>query len=106
MKGKLLIVVIICLITINVYAFDPLFYARIDYEAEDRPVSVFAVDLDGDGDNDLAIANASSNNVSVLMNSGEGTFHASINYEVGSYPRSVFGEAREGKAKRRSYEAP
>ena len=52
----------------NVFAFDPLFYARIDYGTGDGPLSVFAVDLDGDGDNDLAVANSYSDDISILIN--------------------------------------
>ncbi len=36
---------------------------------------------------DLAVANAGSNNVSVLLGNGDGTFQAAVNYPVGS--RSV-----------------
>ena len=40
-------------------------------------------DLDGDLDLDLAVANYYSNNVSVLLNNGDGTFAARVTYGVG-----------------------
>jgi hypothetical protein len=79
-----------------VLAFNPLFYARIDYRAGDKPPSVFAIDLDGDGDNDLAVANWDSDNVSVLLNNGDGTFQAAINYGAGNGPSSVFAVDLDG----------
>ncbi len=67
----------------DVPAFEPLFDARIDYGAGNGPRSVFAVDLDGDGDNDLAVANYYSDNVSVRLNNGDGTFQQPVNYGAG-----------------------
>ena len=46
-------------------------------------------DLDGDGDNDLAVANFNRDNVSVLLNRGDGTFVNDVLYGVGDGPRSV-----------------
>jgi len=80
----------------DVSAFEPLFYARIDYGAGDEPTSVFAVDLDGDGDNDLAVANWDSDNVSVLLNNGDGTFQSAVNYRAGDFPHSVFAVDLDG----------
>jgi hypothetical protein len=69
-----------------IFAFDPLFYARIDYGAGKLPVSVFAADLDGDGDADLAVANYYSDNVSIRKNNGDGTFQTAVNYMSGGRP--------------------
>src|SRR5260370_19627352 len=54
-----------------------------------EPVSVAVGDFNGDGKPDLAAANSSSNNVSVLLGNGDGTFQAAVHYAVGSGPRSV-----------------
>ena len=46
-------------------------------------------DFNGDGKADLAVANYSSNNVSVLLGNGNGTFQATVNYGAGTNPYSV-----------------
>ncbi len=67
-----------------------------DYTVAWDPQSVFSADLDGDGNNDLVTANQSSTQVdprgtvSVLLNKGDGTFAAKVDYGVGHAPRSVF----------------
>jgi hypothetical protein len=53
------------------------------------PQSVAAADLDGDGRLDLVVANRVSNTVSVLVNQGEGTFAAKVDYPTGDAPNSV-----------------
>jgi WD40 repeat protein len=50
---------------------------------------VAVADLDGDGVLDLAVANGGSNNVSVLLGNGDGTFQAAANYAVGSDPVAI-----------------
>ena len=82
--------------TTSAFAFDPLFYARIDYGAGDYPVSVYAADLDGDGDDDLAVANLNSYNVSILKNNGDGSFASAVNYGTGGYPSSVYAADLDG----------
>ena len=54
------------------HAQNPLFAPAVNYGTGDAPRSVFSVDLDGDNDNDLAVANGISDNVSVLLNNGDG----------------------------------
>ncbi|MBD3423088.1 MAG: T9SS type A sorting domain-containing protein, partial [Candidatus Latescibacteria bacterium] len=46
-------------------------------------------DLDGDGDIDLAVANAYSDNVSILLGNGDGTFTSAVNYGAGGAPQAV-----------------
>ena len=45
---------------------------------------------DGDSDADLAVANSYSQNVSILLNNGNGTFQTAINYLASKKPYSVF----------------
>jgi hypothetical protein len=54
-----------------------------------NPASVAVGDFNGDGKLDLAVANSASNNVSVLLGNGDGTFQAAVNYAVGTNPASV-----------------
>ena len=44
-------------------------------------------DLNGDGKPDLATANAVADSVSVLINRGDGSFQAKIDYATGRGPR-------------------
>ena len=46
-------------------------------------------DLDGDGAPDLAVANQSSDDVSVLLGAGDGTFAAEQRFGAGDGPFSV-----------------
>jgi hypothetical protein len=45
--------------------------------------------MNSDGKPDLAVANYGSDNVSVLLNLGNGTFAAPVNYAAGSSPLLV-----------------
>ncbi len=79
---------------------DATFAPKVDYVGN-APYSVFSVDLDDDGDNDLAVANRAvagrdGNNVSVLMNNGNGTFAAKVDYAVAFDPYSVFSADLDG----------
>ena len=75
-----------------------LFGPPTNYAAGDQPVSVCSADLDGDGDSDLALVTWGSNtdNLSVLLNNGDGTFADKVDYVVGDYPHSVFAEDLDG----------
>ena len=46
-------------------------------------------DVNGDGRPDLAVANFTSNNVSVLLGNGDGTFQPARSYGAGTNPNSV-----------------
>jgi hypothetical protein len=60
-----------------------------DYTVGNRPQSVAAADLDGDLDVDLAVANALSDDVSILLDEGDGTFAAQVAYVVSEGPAFV-----------------
>jgi hypothetical protein len=59
------------------------------FNTGDYPQSLALGDLDGDGDLDLAVANEFSNNVSVHLNSGDGTFAAGVTYSITEGPHYV-----------------
>jgi len=47
-----------------------------------EPVDLIAADLDGDGGLDLAITNSGSNDISIVLNLGDGTFTPTVNVPV------------------------
>jgi len=81
--------VLIGLLTVNVYADDSLFDPAVNYEVGLSPMSVISTDLDGDHHSDLVVANFGDNNISILMNNGDGTFAAHVTKTVGIQPVSV-----------------
>ncbi|MFY8000206.1 MAG: beta strand repeat-containing protein, partial [Candidatus Kapaibacteriota bacterium] len=65
------------------------------FAAGTQPIFLAFGDVDGDGDLDLATANQTSNDVTVLLNNGSGTFAAAANspFAAGTQPNSVvFGD--------------
>ena len=54
-----------------------------------RPTSVTSADFNGDAQRDLAVANIFSDNVSVLLGNGDGTFQAAQNFGAGDGPRDI-----------------
>ncbi len=65
------------------------FRPAVNYNAGSGPAFVAVGDFNGDGKADLAVANYNTNNVSVLLGKGDGTFQAGVNYNAGSNPYSV-----------------
>jgi FG-GAP-like repeat/Regulator of chromosome condensation (RCC1) repeat len=70
------------------------FAASVDYAAGAQPSSVAVADLNGDGKLDLAVTNQGSfasatGSVSVLINQGNGTFAAAVDYPAGGISNSV-----------------
>ena len=61
----------------------------VPWDVETSPLAVTTADLNRDGKLDLVLADQSSDEVSVVLNSGNGTFAAAVNYGVGSTPVSV-----------------
>ncbi|MDA8104507.1 MAG: VCBS repeat-containing protein, partial [Nitrospiraceae bacterium] len=51
--------------------------------------AIAAGDFNRDGKTDLAVANYGSNNVSVLLGNGNGTFQPAANYPSGASPRGI-----------------
>src|SRR5262249_31341063 len=69
---------------------DGTFRVAVDYAAGTNSSAVAVGDFNGDGIPDLVVGNGtaigSSDNVSVLLGNGDGTFQAAVNYAVGSLP--------------------
>jgi len=68
------------------------FGSQADYTVGPYPESIYTTDLDSDGDIDIATASViyDFNQISVLINNGDGTFSSSIDIPVGETPQSVF----------------
>ena len=59
------------------------------YSACGNPQSVAIADFNGDHIPDLAVANSKSNNISILVGNGDGTFKTAVNYTAGTSPSVV-----------------
>ncbi|MFQ6421331.1 MULTISPECIES: FG-GAP repeat domain-containing protein [unclassified Bacillus (in: firmicutes)] len=53
------------------------------------PLFVTVADFNNDGLLDLAVGNLGTNNISVLLGNGDGTFQAAVNFEVGQSPEVI-----------------
>ena len=60
-----------------------------NYPVGTQPGAVATGDFNQDGKLDLAVANAASNNISILLGNGDGTFQTTMNYAVGPDPVSI-----------------
>ena len=65
------------------------FQAVQRYSVGTNPTAVVTADFNRDGKPDLAVVNNSSNNISVLLGKGDGTFSAANNFDAGSGPNSL-----------------
>ncbi len=81
---------------------DGTFNAKRDYGTRQHPESVAIGDLNGDGSPDLATANHGLwvHTVSVLLNKGDGTFQAKLDYGTGAFDSSVAIGDLNGDSKR------
>ena len=70
---------------------DHTFSRAVSYEAGKKPMSIISGDFhkDGNGMPDLAVANSDSDNITVLINNGDGTFGSILSYAVGEKPVSI-----------------
>jgi hypothetical protein len=53
------------------------------------PLFIVARDINNDGEIDLISANHDSNDVSVLLGNGDGTFQLAKSYPAGTHPNAV-----------------
>jgi VCBS repeat protein/List-Bact-rpt repeat protein len=65
------------------------FSPPVGYSVGEVPEAVAVGDFNGDGNLDLAVANSVSNDVSILLGNGDGTFQPALSYSVGSGPGSL-----------------
>jgi serine/threonine protein kinase/tetratricopeptide (TPR) repeat protein len=79
----------LALLALDTPRAQPGFQAPLAFDAGSNPVSVAVGDLNHDGIADLVVANHDSNNVSVLLGKGDGTFAPAVNYAAGTGPNAV-----------------
>ncbi|CAF3681929.1 unnamed protein product, partial [Rotaria socialis] len=63
-----------------------IFTGQMTYSTGSYPKFLNAVDINGDGKPDIIVVNYASNNVGVLLNTGNGTFSAQTTYLTGTGP--------------------
>jgi len=80
---------LLCLISAAQPAFSSGFGPVTVYPADQGPVSAVITDANQDGNLDLVVVNTTSNDISVLLGNGDGTFQPPVNYAVGKSPVSV-----------------
>jgi len=68
---------------------DSLFGEPIYYDVGVNPSSIVAVKLNADNHIDIAVSNRGEDNVTILLNNGDGTFLTSANPSVNREPRSL-----------------
>ena len=71
----------------SAHSFD--LHEHVEYDVGGMPHGLAADDLDGDGDIDVVTANVLTQNLSVLLNHGNGTFADAVSYPAGAQPRSI-----------------
>ena len=79
----------------NAVDFEP----ATTYPVGTSPSAIVAGDFSGDGKSDLAVANAGSNNISVLVNNGDGTFKPAVNSPAGTSPQAIAAADFNGDGK-------
>jgi hypothetical protein len=65
------------------------FVPSVTYRAGTQPFDVAVGDFTGSGNLDLAVVNLASNDVSILLGNGDGTFQRAVNYPAGDGPGSI-----------------
>ncbi len=88
-ENVLITAVLLVVCSSGLPAFEPLFYAGSNYGAGEEPFSIAVSDYNGDGHADLAVINATSDDVSILLGNGDGTFGPVTSYHVTYRPVSI-----------------
>lgn len=61
----------------------------VTYAVGTNPQGIVIADFNGDGKLDIAVANSGSNNVSILLGNGDGTFRPAENFDAGNSPSAI-----------------
>ena len=69
------------------------------YAVGTNPHGIAIADFNGDGKPDIAVINSGSNNVSILLGNGDGTFRPATNFDVGNNMSDIFAGDFNGDGK-------
>src|SRR5215467_6595960 len=69
------------------------------YAVGSSPQTIVVGDFNADGKLDLAVLNTGSNNVSILLGNGDGTFQAAKNFVAGASPSGILAADFNGDGK-------
>jgi uncharacterized repeat protein (TIGR01451 family) len=75
------------------------FAAPKSYPVGTAPAFILTGDFNGDGKMDIAVGNAGSNDVSILLGNGDGTFKAAVSFAAGLSPQQMAGGDFNGDGK-------
>ena len=64
-------------------------YSETTYDVGFAPRAVAAADLNGDGHDDLVTANSNGDDISVLINNGDGTYANDVKYNSNEFPLAI-----------------
>jgi hypothetical protein len=91
--GTVLVLAAICFASpflLTAQTVPPVAFANpVDYTTGTLPFANAVADFNGDGIQDVAVVNYSTNNVSVLLGNGDGTFQPQTLYPVGTEPTAI-----------------
>src|SRR6185295_17369282 len=87
-SNGLLLVSLLCVLlaTSSGATAAPLFEAGLTYRVGMLPFTLAAGDFNSDGKPDLVVSNDGSDNVSLLIGNGDGSFQPAVNFGVDGFP--------------------
>src|SRR5437868_12327741 len=89
-EEKISIAVLSVLLSLGTFAHSTVgFRSAQSYPVGTNPIAGKAADFNGDGKLDLAVLNSSSNDVSILLANGDGTFQLAQTLGAGNSPSSI-----------------
>jgi uncharacterized repeat protein (TIGR01451 family) len=94
-----MVIGIVALLGISLRASATEFAAAKSYPVGTNPSGVVVADFNGDGKPDIAVVNSGSNNVSILLGNGDGTFQAAKNFDAGNSMNAIFAADFNGDGK-------
>src|SRR5688572_17682948 len=86
---KVSYVLLICILMCHISSAQLCFAPAQAFNVGTEPAIIISADFNGDGKLDLATANRASNDVSVLLGNGLGSFSTATSFAVGTGPISI-----------------